>query len=138
MAVPKRKVVGKGPGNIVELPATGTGGPTVVSAGPTPDPLENYSADYLECRVDRHAWGKAVWELIAGNISERIRQCARCGMSRVEVVNTRTWTRMGPGPRYRGAPGYSRRGMGLAMEDYRKAHLSGDFARAQKDKRVRG
>jgi hypothetical protein len=62
-------------------------------AEPVPeDPLAAYPAKYLECRVDRHQWGKAVWELISGNVSERIRQCKGCGMKRVEVINTRTWT----------------------------------------------
>jgi hypothetical protein len=103
-----------------------------VADPPVEDPLAAYPAKYLECRVDRHQWGKAVWELISGNVSERIRQCRGCGMKRVEVINTRTWTRMAVPTKYRGAPGYAMRGKGLIMDDYRRAHYSADFQRAEK------
>ena len=103
-----------------------------VAEEPEGDPLAHYPAKYLECRVDRHQWGKAVWELISGNVSERIRQCKGCGMKRVEVINTRTWLRMDAAVKYRGAPGYAMRGKGLIMDDYRKAHYSADFTRAEK------
>jgi hypothetical protein len=34
--------------------------------------------------------------------------------------------------KYRGAPDYAMRGKGLIMDDYRRAHYSADFRRAEK------
>ena len=129
----RRKVAGSRSGNIVELPATDGANAKAVEVV---DPLAGYSPDFLQCRVDRHRWGrKAVWSLVAANLSERIRQCEVCGTKVVQVVNTRTWARMGP-TRYRYAPGYTRRGQGLVLADFREAHFRGDYARAEKDGRI--
>lgn len=133
----KRRTVGKGSGNILELPAVEGTAVRKLTEAPA-DPLANYSPDFLQCRVDRHRWSrKAVWDLVAANISERIRQCEVCGTKVVQTINTRTWSRMSP-VRYRYAPGYTKRGAGLTQGDYREAHFRGDFERAQKDKRVNG
>lgn len=97
-----------------------------------PDPLENYPAEFAECRVDRHRWARrAIWSPVAANISERIRQCETCGTKVVQTINTRTWSRMGP-TKYRYAPGYTMQGKGLVLADYRERHFHADFERSGK------
>lgn len=135
MPARKRQVVGKGSGNIVELPVTDGSAARKIVVEPE-DPLAGYSPDFLQCRVDRHRWGrKAVWALVAANVSERIRQCEVCGTKVVQTINTRTWSRVGP-TRYQYAPGYTKRGAGLTAQDFREAHFRGDFERAEKDGRI--
>lgn len=102
------------------------------------DPLDDYPAEYAACRVDRHRWSrKNVWSPAGRNFSERTRVCEDCGKVRIEVIDTKRWTRVGA-VKYRDPQGYAMPRMGLTQEDYRRRHLAADLAAAQKDGRTEG
>lgn len=101
-----------------------------------PDPLAEYPSEYLACRADRHQWQRRhAWNLVAGSMAERETICADCGTVKVQVVNTRSWTQVGP-IRYRYAPGYTMRKSGLVLADFRGRNFRVDFERARTDKRI--
>lgn len=106
------------------------------TSAPEADLLAAYPIEFLECRVDRHRWGKVIWSLVAANVSERAQMCERCGMRRVQQVNTKTWGRVGS-MRYQEPPqGYYTRHSGLILDDFRRRLFEGDFTRAAKEGRV--
>jgi hypothetical protein len=103
------------------------------------DPAEilvNYSKVKLQCRVDRHRWGRRVsYEQMTPSFARRYVMCTECGTQRWTEINTRTfeWTgRSG----YHYAAGYLTAKTGLTLNDFRERLYSEDYAAAVKAGRI--
>lgn len=104
----------------------------------TTDPLASYPPEYLTCRADRHQWArKPAWTMVVGGMAERETICADCGTTKVQIVNTRSWSQIGP-VRYRYAPGYTMRKSGLVLADFRERNFRRDFENAGRERRIEG
>ena len=98
--------------------------------------LADYSRVKLQCRVDRHRWGRKVsYEQMTPSYARRYVMCTECGTQRWTEINTRTfeWTgRTG----YNYANGYLTLKTGLTLNDFRERLYSEDYAAAVKEGRV--
>ena len=80
--------------------------------------LANYDETHLGCRVDRHQWSREpLWETHDELHDKRIKICSQCGTRAVWVVNITTYEIVRR--YYRPARGYSARGTGLGLADFR-------------------
>ena len=100
---------------------------------PEQDPdefLAKYSRVKLQCRVDRHRWGRKVfYEQMAPLFARRYVTCTECGTQRWIEVNVKTfeWTgRVG----YNYASGYLASRLGLTRDDFRERLFREDYADA--------
>lgn len=98
--------------------------------------LADYSKTKLQCRVDRHRWGRKVsYELMSPSHARRHTMCTECGTMRwIEIdIKTFYWTgRAG----YSYARGYLASGLGLTRDDFRERLFREDYAEATKAGRV--
>lgn len=98
--------------------------------------LTEYSRVKLQCRVDRHRWGRKVsYEQTTPSYARRYVMCTECGTQRWTEINIRTfeWTgRTG----YHYAKGYLTLKTGLTLNDFRERLYSEDYAAAVKEGRV--
>lgn len=105
---------------------------------PEPDPeqvLADYNPEFLPCRTDRHRWSrKAVYAPAARDHAERQKMCEDCMTQRFEIINTRTFERVGP-VRYRYVKGYLTPRSGLVLDDFRSRLLRNEFEEASKSVR---
>lgn len=105
----------------------------------SPDPeriLADYSRVKLQCRVDRHRWGRKVsYEQMTPSYARRYVMCTECGTQRWAEINTRTfqWTgRSG----YHYAAGYLTTKTGLTLNDFRERLYSEDYTAAVQAGRI--
>ena len=103
----------------------------------TPDEiLASYSKVRLQCRVDRHRWGrKAFYEQMTPSFARRYQTCQDCGTQRWVEINIKTSVRTGR-TGYLYASGYRTPGSGLTLNDFSERLYSEDYAAAVKDGRV--
>lgn len=98
--------------------------------------LADYSKAKLQCRVDRHRWGRKVsYEQMTPTFARRYVLCTECGTQRWVEVNIKTyeWTgRVG----YHYAKGYLASGLGLRLSDFRERQYREDYADAVGSGRV--
>lgn len=98
--------------------------------------LANYSKTKLQCRVDRHRWGRKIsYEQMTSTTARRYKLCTECGTQRWMEINTRTfiWTgRVG----YHYAAGYLAAGLGLTGDDFRERLFREDYDAALKAGRI--
>lgn len=106
---------------------------------PEQDPdqfLAKYSKVKLQCRVDRHRWGRKVsYEQMTPTFARRYTLCTECGTQRWIEVNIKTfeWTgRVG----YNYAAGYLAAGLGLTRDDFRERLFREDYADAVEKGRI--
>ncbi len=98
--------------------------------------LADYSKTKLQCRVDRHRWGRKVsYELMTPTYARRYTMCTECGTTRwIEIdIKSFEWTgRAG----YSYARGYLAAGLGLTRDDFRERLFREDYADAVRAGRV--
>ena len=98
--------------------------------------LAEYSKVKLQCRVDRHRWGRKVsYEQMTPTFARRYVLCTECGTQRWVEVNIKTyeWTgRTG----YHYAKGYLAAGLGLRLDDFRERQYREDYDAAVKAGRI--
>jgi hypothetical protein len=106
---------------------------------PEQDPdqfLAKYSKVKLQCRVDRHRWGRKVsYEQLTPSFARRYVMCTECGTQRWIEVNIKTfeWTgRAG----YNYASGYLASRLGLTRDDFRERQFREDYADAVEKGRI--
>lgn len=98
--------------------------------------LANYSRVKLQCRVDRHRWGRKVsYEQMTPSFARRYVMCTECGTQRWTEVDIKTFTWTGRSG-YHYASGYLTAKTGLTLDDFRERLYSEDYAAAVKDGRV--
>lgn len=98
--------------------------------------LARYSKVKLQCRVDRHRWGRKVsYEQMTPTFARRYVMCTECGTQRWVEVNIKIfeWTgRAG----YNYAAGYLAAGLGLTRDDFRERLFREDYDAAIKAGRI--
>ncbi len=98
--------------------------------------LAEYSHTQLQCRVDRHPWGrKAFYEQEAPRFARRYQTCPSCGTQRWKEVNIKTFEPTGRYG-YSYAQGYQTPGTGLRLADFAERLYREDYAGAVKAGRV--
>lgn len=92
--------------------------------------LANYSRVKLQCRVDRHRWGRKVsYEQMTPTFARRYTMCTECGTQRWTEINVRTYQWTGRSG-YNYAAGYTTRKSGLTLNDFRERLYAEDYAAA--------
>ena len=98
--------------------------------------LENYSRTKLQCRVDRHRWGRKVfYDQVAPSFARRYVTCQDCATQRWIEINIKSfeWTgRSG----YNYANGYLASGLGLTRADFCERQYRSDYTEAVEAGRI--
>jgi len=99
--------------------------------------LAKYSLTKLQCRVDRHRWGRKAFyqQQRTPGFSRRYQTCQDCGSQRWKEINIRTFEYTGRYG-YIYAQGYQTPGTGLRLVDFAERLYEEDYTSAVNSGRI--